>query len=173
MWRQTTITVLALGVVLWAWAQAAASPIIIGSGVNMSMVLIEFTDGNLFEFAVSYDGSATGEDLLYLMRDEIEFDVQGQLFDFGAGLKLFVFGMSFEGSGEGELGKFATSPTYYIRSAGDSPWQLAPMGATDRTVSDGSIDGWSFSEVQIPEPVVAGWLLFGAVLLLPRGWRCR
>ena len=44
MRRQTTITVLALGMVLWAWAQATASPILVGSGVNMSMVLIEFTD---------------------------------------------------------------------------------------------------------------------------------
>ena len=162
MRRKIISAVLMCSLTLAAVAGSTASPIPVGSGANTSMVSIEFSDGNLFDFAVSYDGTATGEDLLVRMQDETDFEFTGQFFDFGSGPKLFVFGMNFAGSSDGENGNFDTSPVYYKKSRVEEPWSLSSVGASDRVVFDGSVDGWTFTESVIPEPG-AFWMLVAAI----------
>ena len=69
-------------VVVCAWVVAVfagaarAAAVTVGTGTSTSTVFLEFSDGNLFEFAVSYTdtGSVTGEDLLGIMRAERQQD---------------------------------------------------------------------------------------------------
>lgn len=148
---------------------SAAVPIEIGSGASTSSVLIEFDGDRLFEFAVSYDdtGDVTGEDLLAIMADDsaTDFEYLGRHFEFGGVSNLFIFGMSFAGISQGILDDFSSSPSYYLKPQADQPWGFAPVGPSTRIVTDGTVDGWTFSERAIPEPGAATILLLGAIAL--------
>lgn len=144
----------------------------VGTGDDTSIVSIEFSDGNVFDFAVSYtdDGTVTGEDLLNIMVSESTFTYVGEFFDFGPTDldNLFVYGMSFGGSSEGTFGVFGTSPSVWNRDNGLEPWTFASTGPTDRFVFDGSQDGYSFSNYVIPEPTSIALLGLGGLALVAR-----
>lgn len=137
-----------------------ATPIAVGSGQNSAGVRIEWSDGYVADFLVSFDGDMTGMGLLDVIESQTTLDVTTDNFGFG----LFVDGISFDSHSDIGYGGGENWWHYYNKDAGQTDWTASWVGASDRIVSGGDWDGWSYGH-EIPEPATMAVLAIGVILL--------
>ena len=139
----------------------------VGSGSSTSSVQIDFSTGNGYLFTVRWDEPMNGYQLLQYIDSQLEtVSHTAQVFSFGA----FVTGIGVGADteyGEGDLWPIENYWHYWTKDSGS--WQQAMVGASDRTIFDGSFDAWVFGSSVAPQAVPAP----GALALLAIGLRSR
>lgn len=136
-----------------------------GAGDNTAYVALSFSDGADYVFAVNFDGSTTGDVIHHLLDDETGLDVDFQ--DYGWGE--FVNGFGYDGHSDIGYGGGEDWWHYWISDDAET-WESPLYGIADRTVVDGSIDGWRYggAGVPIPEPMTATLIGLGGLLVARR-----
>lgn len=127
---------------------------VVGSGANTSYLQFEFANANTYLYAVRYDGSLRGDDLFAIVAG-------GQPGFFSYEIVSFPFGDALFGVtiGSDTNAGFGTEPLYldywhyWTREPGQGSWASSMIGFGDRTVSNGSWDGWVFDSDSAPTPV--------------------
>jgi hypothetical protein len=165
----------------------------VGDGENRAALVIDWNDGispESLAWGYRWDGSATGADMLEAIdAADSRLAVRGTVSGYG----LFVDGIRYEAP-DGDTHDAGTTPdwsmswSYWVIDAGGGPsWASSWAGASDRSLSDGSWDGWSFTAwdlnynpvtapgepaAAVPEPATAGFLpviALGFLRKRPRG----
>lgn len=160
---------------------SAAKPIVpgqaivsesVGAGQNMSNVVVNFGPQS-YDFQVHYAGSITGEQALQMLNDDSAFRLSVEHFSFGD----FVTGLDYGGYADVGDGASGTGFWKYFTSTDGSTWTSATTGAGSRTLSDGSFDGWVWSQsgatapvvpVAVPEPSSLALLFVSSAALFAR-----
>lgn len=109
-----------------------------GSGASTSYLVVDSGTFN-FAFSYHYDGQKTAADML----TDLDAGVPGldiTLSDYGAGS---IFVDTFAYPPMPVTGTFGTYWSYWLSDDGGT-WDYSQVGAGQRTLSDGSWDGWSF-----------------------------
>jgi hypothetical protein len=139
----------------------------VGSGSSTSSVQIDFSNGNGYLFTVRWDEPMNGYQLLQYIDSQLEtVSHTAQVFSFGA----FVTGIGVGADteyGEGDQWPVENYWHYWTQDSGS--WQQAMVGASDRTIFNGSFDAWVFGSSVAPQAVPAP----GALALLVLGMRSR
>jgi hypothetical protein len=139
----------------------------VGSGSSTSSVQIDFSNGNGYLFTVRWDEPMNGYQLLQYIDSQLEtVSHTAQVFSFGA----FVTGIGVGADteyGEGDQWPVENYWHYWTQDSGS--WQQAMVGASDRTIFNGSFDAWVFGSPVAPQAVPAP----GALALLVLGLRSR
>lgn len=139
----------------------------VGSGSSTSSVQIDFSNGNGYLFTVRWDEPMNGYQLLQSIDSQLEtVSHTAQVFSFGA----FVTGIGVGADteyGEGDQWPVENYWHYWTQDSGT--WQQAMVGASDRTIFNGSFDAWVFGSSVAPQAVPAP----GALALLVLGLRSR
>jgi hypothetical protein len=139
----------------------------VGSGSSTSSVQIDFSNGNGYLFTVRWDEPMNGYQLLQYIDSQLEtVSHTAQVFSFGA----FVTGIGVGADteyGEGDQWPVENYWHYWTQDSGT--WQQAMVGASDRTIFNGSFDAWVFGSSVAPQAVPAP----GALALLVLGMRSR
>lgn len=167
--RPSLLASAALAVACLASSSSAAiiSTFTIGSGSSTSSVQIDFGNGNGYLFNVSWDQPMNGYQLLQFIDAELaSVSHTAQVFSFG----VFVTGIGVGADndyGEGDLWPIENYWHYWTKDSGS--WEQAMVGASDRTIFDGSFDAWVFGSSVAPQAVPAP----GALALLALGLRSR
>jgi hypothetical protein len=109
-------------------------------------LLVRDANGNTERHCVAFDGdSTTGAELLE--RSGIDYvEEAGSL---GTAI------CSIEGQGCGRDDCFCEYPTfwgYWTKDPGEEGWRFSDVGAADRPITHGSMDGWSFGKDGKPAP---------------------
>ena len=128
----------------------------IGSGASTSTFLFQFTNGNQYLYEVSYDEPMSGQDV-------VEFIMNEQAGYFVADIVSYSFGDVLNGLGIGDDFDegFGTPPDYldywhyWTKDDVVDEWESSFVGFGDRTVTDGSWDGWVFNSNDAPVPAGA------------------
>lgn len=135
----------------------------LGTGLNTSQLQIDFGSGNGYLFTVRWDAPMNGYQLLQFIDTELEpVSHSAQTFSFG----VFVTGIgvgSDHDYGEGDQWPVENWWHYWVRDSGQ--WEQSSVGASDRTISNGSFDAWVFGSSAVPQSVPAPGAL-GLVLAL-------
>lgn len=154
--------------VLLAASFASATAIEVGTGANTVGVEIEWKDGFLQEFAVSFDTtSITGWEAM----NTIETETSLALFleDFGWGD--FIDGINYDGHTDIGFGGGDDWWHFWIKDAGQD-WVSPGYGISDRVLLPGDTDGWvyghSFAPGEVPEPATMALLAVGGFLIRKR-----
>ena len=137
---------------LLAGSPATALPIeaSVGSGPDTAYIQVEFSPTGNFLFEVAFDESAgvSGIDALTIIRDALPaFDLV--ILDF---FGPYVDGISYGAfSNEGFI---APEGFWHYWNKDDvaDPWSFADVGAVDRLLSDGAVDGWRYGHPGAPTP---------------------
>ncbi|MGE5609801.1 MAG: PEP-CTERM sorting domain-containing protein [Bacillota bacterium] len=156
-----------VGLAMATAMQAEATVIPVGSGNHQAAVVINFKDGAAYEFAVSFDGTTTGMELLDIIQSQTSLTTVKQDFGWGA----FVDGFSFEGHSNAGFGGGDDWWQYWTKESSSADWNASFTGVSDRIVSDGAWDGWVYGRATapvVPEPSSLVVLSVGASLLLVR-----
>lgn len=146
---------------LFAWVSPALSLPIgarAGAGPDTTSVVVEFGDGAEFRFQVNFLSEPSGLALLQTLDAELEdFSIVTQVFDFGT----LVDGIAYDGHSDRGFGGGENYWHYWTRDADDRAWELAQVGASDRSVFDGFWDGWVYGNSQVPAPEPESGVLLG------------
>ncbi|MEM1098255.1 MAG: hypothetical protein AAGH92_05645 [Planctomycetota bacterium] len=132
-----------------------------GTGSNTSSVVIDFSEsgGDAYLFEYSYDGQATGQDMLLALDAAGDLDVFTTQFSFGLGIDGFAFDgnsqdVGFDSvtgrnwsywiaGGSQDVTDFSVDPPLTQReSVAFGNYEFASSGAGSRFLEDGSLDGW-------------------------------
>ena len=139
----------------------------VGSGSSTSSVQIDFSNGNGYLFTVRWDEPMNGYQLLQYIDSQLtSVSHTAQVFSFG----VFVTGIGVGADteyGEGDQWPVENYWHYWTQDSGT--WQQAMVGASDRTIFNGSFDAWVFGSPVAPQAVPAP----GALALLVLGMRSR
>ncbi len=158
-------------------------PLWFGSGSNQAAMVVQWNDDNLpvsLVWGYRWDGSATSLDMFQAI-DAGNSDFSSTLTDHG-------WGISVDGIGYAEGSRFkpgwdGTNYWAFYTSegspyGGSGAWASSFVGIGDRSLSDGSWDGWSHSPgnpsdapvvpLAVPEPSTASFIVIGGLLLLRR-----
>ena len=175
----------------------------VGSGANESILVIDWND-EIAPISVAWgfrwDGSATGRDMLNAVKaaDSDLFEASGGYNNTGGDSTVYGFGYDADGDGGSfvvtalgtETGYAVDSDDHYSEgwevagfwgyssSTNGSTWAYV-TGVSDRALSDGAWDGWSFGAasagwsggdptVPVPEPITIGLLGLGCLFLRKR-----
>ncbi len=146
----------------------------IGVGDYLAHTVINFGNGAIYEFDVSFDDLTwTGRDLLGFIVDETDLEWEIQEFSFGT----LLDGLTFDGNSNIGFGGGDNWWQYWVRDDAADSWESSPVGFSDRTIADGSWDGWVYGNanppVLIPEPGTLILFGVGMVALGIGRRRCR
>jgi hypothetical protein len=155
-------------------SSAIAGVVEVGSGVSAAGVYIEWSDGFIAEFEVSFGQSPadtiTGADLLLTLDSELS----GFTLDYTTWESdLFVDGIEYLGHSNSGYGGGEDWWHYWIKESGETAWSESLYGMSSRVVTDGDMDGWIYgrSGAPVPEPATIVFLAAGAILLRgKRSW---
>ncbi len=152
-------------------AEVKASAIDVGSGGDSAQVYVEFKDGAIFTFDVAFDAPTTGIGLFDIIEAESTLTTVRQDFGFG----VFIDGISFMGHSNVGFGGGDDWWHYWTKDAGEATWTSPPIGAADRVVLNGGMDGWVYGHggPPVPEPAAAALMLIGGAMLARPGRRRR
>lgn len=122
-----------------------------GTGASTSSLIIDFAfdGGDAYLFEYHYDGDVTAAQMILDLDTAGGFDADTSVFDFGGGPLLFVNGFSF--GDDRAVPDFSTTGQSWVYYLADEPvadpaiWSEAGTGPSGRTLSDGSLDGWSLN----------------------------
>lgn len=149
-----------------------------GTGANEASIVIDFDFENYFVFTYRWDGAATGWDALEAIEGAGALNVEAKWYE--EFQSHFVSDFSYLGGVEYDYGEEAIVGWGYWGSSDGESWLVNP-GVDGRLLSDGSWDGWVWSnydfdiswdplrapgEAAIPEPGM--FALFGTGLLILR-----
>lgn len=154
-----------------------------GSGANRAALVVDFQDGRgALAWGYRFDGSRNGLAMISDIATATELDIQITSFSFGDAVTGIRFrDRSRGGFDPGSSGYFS----YLTRDAGttEPSWAFADesaVGASDRSLADGSWDAWSWyanftpalpsgtTAAPVPEPATLLGLAIGAGLLRRR-----
>ncbi|MBN1341626.1 MAG: PEP-CTERM sorting domain-containing protein [Phycisphaerae bacterium] len=136
-----------------------------GTGDNEAYVAIDFKDGGEYAFGVRFDGTITGLELHQILNDQTGLDVTFE--DFGWGT--FIDGFAYDGHSDSGFAGGEDWWHYWVSDDGEN-WTAPTYGIADRTIIDGSWDGWryGYSYTPIPEPATMTILGLGGALMVFR-----
>lgn len=134
---------------------ALGEVIAVGSGANQAHLVIQFGDNRGYEFDVFFEGTTTGLGLMDIIEAHTSLTTERDNFGFG----IFIDGISFEGHSDIGYQGGENWWHYWTKEDGLEPWQSPVIGATDRIVTDGAWDGWSYGRSAPPVPEPASVLL--------------
>ncbi|MHC4148436.1 MAG: hypothetical protein ACYSR5_03015 [Planctomycetota bacterium] len=143
----------------------------VGSGVSAAGVYIEWSDGFIAEFEVSFGQSPadtiTGADLMLTLDSELsQFTFEYTNWGSEEDPDLFVDGIGYLGHYNSGYGGGANWWHYWIKDAGELEWTSPLYGMSSRTVGDGDMDGWIYGrDTPVPEPATIVFLAASAILL--------
>lgn len=128
----------------------------VGSGANTSFLEFQFTNSNTYLYEVRYDGALRGNDLFAIAAAAQPgyFSYTTEQFSFG----LALFGVSIgsdSDTGFGNPPDYLDYWHYWTRESGGDAWTESWIGFADRSVSNGSWDGWVFNSAGTPAAVPA------------------
>ena len=143
----------------------------VGSGAKTSYLQFDFANSNTYLYAVRYDGTMRGADLLAIVASAQPgfFSYETVSFSFGDALLGVTIG-SDTNAGFGTPPDYVDYWHYWTRESETTPWIASLIGFADRTVSNGSWDGWVFNSDLRPSTVPAptAGVLVALVGLAPR-----
>lgn len=169
----TTIAISSVAVAMNGIAQGdLVGSYTVGTGASTSYLQFEFANSNAYLYEVRYDGSLRGDDLFAIVAAAQPgfFSYQVVSFSFGDALFGVTIGAD---ANEG----FGTPPDYldywhyWTRESATANWTNSMIGFADRTISDGSWDGWVFNSnaqpASVPVPA-CGAIMASAILTVRR-----
>jgi len=128
----------------------------VGTGANEAALIVDFNDGKSTEawaWGYRWDGSANGGDMILAIA---AIDPKMSIVNGGAPSSVFVTEISYDGSVglQSGISDFFSGADlswgyYNVSSTSDAVannWTVPNFGASDRILSDGSWDAWSFGE---------------------------
>ncbi len=159
----------------------------VGTGSNRAAFVLDFNDGltpTSYLWGFRWDGEATGESMLRAI-DVADSNIDFALDFFGA------FGYSLNTArylptSQGYVHEQAFSDvserywSYWTSTEGSNTWGFAPSGMSQRTLQDGDVDGWAFSNTgysavapttpvaAVPEPGSLAAISLGVGAILAR-----
>ena len=169
----TTIAISSVAVAMNGIAQGdLVGSYTVGTGASTSYLQFVFANSNAYLYEVRYDGSLRGDDLFAIVAAAQPgfFSYQVVSFSFGDALFGVTIGAD---ANEG----FGTPPDYldywhyWTRESATANWTNSMIGFADRTISDGSWDGWVFNSnaqpASVPVPA-CGAIMASAILAVRR-----
>lgn len=171
--RKFIITLALLGLYTLPAADAAITQL--GFGTNTSHLVINFSNGSIAQFEVSYNDvllSGTGKSLMDYVESQTALETIQNEFDFGDGPVFFLDGISYKGNSNSGFGGGDNFWRYWSRDSATDSW-ISPMyGFSGRDLGDDSWDGWVYGSsappVLIPEPGTLLLCLLGIGYLVHR-----
>jgi hypothetical protein len=157
-----------LAIVLFAASFAGASIIEVGTGSNTVGVEIEWKDGFLAEFEVSFDTpSITGWEVVDII--EAETTLVTARIDYGTPEDPYVFldGLTFDGHSNIGWDGGEDWWHYWIEDAAGN-WESPYFGLPERVLEPGDRDGWRYGSALapgVPEPATMLLLAVGGMLV--------
>ena len=145
----------------------------LGSGSSTTHVIVNFTTGDAVQFNYAYTPDPQTPLTGFALLTDIQSDTAGTATPFTFTSTHYSFGDSIDTMA---YNGWSNGPDYvppdgywhyWTKEAEADSWSYSDIGASDRTVSDGSFDGWTFSDATpVPEPAALATVgLFGAWLL--------
>lgn len=138
----------------------------LGSGPDVAHVVVEFTTGDAVQFNYAFTPDAgsplTGFNLLgdiaaATVGTAEPFSFTSTHYSFGDAIDTMTYGTLTDGTGYVPPDGYWH---YWTKPTADSTWGYSDVGVSDRTVSNGTFDGWTFSDASpVPEP--AGLAVIG------------
>ena len=152
-----------------------ATPIDVGAGANSAGVIVEWSDGFIADFIVSFDTETiSGLDALDIIKTASALPpisnpltTVRQVFDFG----VLIDGITFDGHSDIGFGGGENWWHQWVKNDGQE-WGFGP-GVSDRILSGGDMDAYIYGRAgaPIPEPVTLTFLALGAAALRRRSIR--
>lgn len=112
----------------------------VGTGSEESFFTLDFQDGTTdhnYAFGYKYDGTQTGADFLTALSSGTALTVSSSTSSYGVLVSSFGFNGHFKDSP-------GNSYWAYFTGTNGQDWTYSEIGASDRTLSNGSWDGWSW-----------------------------
>ncbi|MHC4554990.1 MAG: PEP-CTERM sorting domain-containing protein [Planctomycetota bacterium] len=156
-------------VVFFVTSFVSASIIEVGTGTNTVGIEIEWSDGFLQEFAVSFDTpSITGWDAISLVEANTSMALVANDWGTPEEPSWFIDGITFDTHSDIGYGGGEDWWHYWTKDA-DQDWVSSQIGVSQRVLVDGDTDGFvyghKFAPGQIPEPATMALLAFGGLLI--------
>lgn len=152
-------------VLLVAAGLSMATPIEVGSGDSTTLVHIEWSNGFVADFEVSYDAGTgvNGVTLFDIIEANSSLTTDRTVYTFGT----FIDGIAFMGNEDTGFGAGADDWWhFYTMQPGDAFWTSSQVGAGSVLAVDGEAHGWSYGhELPVPEPMTIAMLGLGGILL--------
>ncbi len=174
MHRASSIVLVTISAACFAVTAAPADLVdtySVGSGAKTSYLQFDFANSNTYLYAVRYDGTLRGADLLAIvaLAQPGFFSYETVSFSFGDALLGVTIGAD-TNAGFGTPPDYVDYWHYWTRDSEATPWIASLIGFADRTVSNGSWDGWVFNSNGQPSaiPTPAAGFLLACVGLTPR-----
>ena len=139
----------------------------VGSGDQTASLQFDFLDGDTYVFDISWTGELTGREAFDLITndatDRFDFTFEVISYSFGD----FLVGVGVDDAydyGEGSPPDYVDIWNYWNADTTEDPWSFAPVGFSDRMLTDGARDGWVFGTTDAPAVIPAPGLLSAALV---------
>ncbi len=154
-------------VVLFAASFAGAAIINVGTGSNTAAVEIEWADGFLAEFEVSFDTpSITGWEAVTIIEANTSLVTVYNDYGTPEAPNIFIDGITFDTHSDIGYDGGENWWHYWTKDAGQS-WESSLIGVSDRVLLDGDTDGFVYGHAfapGVPEPATMLLLAVGGFL---------
>ncbi len=126
----------------------------VGSGNKSSVIQIDFQNGNGYQINYSWSQSAhsSWDAMLGIDAALPQMSMQFDTYSFGVFLTGVTIGVD-TNYGQGDVAPYENYWHFWTRDSGQ--WQQAMIGASDRTLVDGSNDAWVFGSSTAPQSIPA------------------
>jgi hypothetical protein len=132
-------------------AAAGANYAYVGSGDKYAKVLVEFGDGAIYAFGVSFsDPNTTGVGLMDIIESGTTLTTSRKYYDY---LGWIIEGISYDGHSSTDAWSPQNPDAWWRYWVNDPPsaWQMPwDYGASTRIATDGCADGWVYGQDGVP-----------------------